>query len=275
MTKAFVPSGRLSTKKRDFKDVVSDVRHATFSVHRHRPLPNGQYAVTALGSGFFVSPEVFITCRHVIDSPQSAHQAGDVYRLVNNLDGVHGILHEVNGGIGVDIHLYPDHDFAIMLSKTKIDQPYLSISYADIPVGADIGIAGYPIAELIPDANGLMTLGGMVFRVARGVATAYYQTTVNSADGHPLTDVPVLEVNFIFVPGNSGGPIFDASTGRVVAYVKGFRAHKIRENAEQCQLMAVPTGLPPNYIGAVYAVYSIGLTLSPVRAHLEHFGVKL
>jgi hypothetical protein len=275
MTKAFVPSGKLTTKKRDFKDVVADVRHATFSVHRHRPAANGQFAITVLGSGFFVSPEVFITCQHVIDGQKSPHQAGDLYRLVNNLDGSHGILHEINGGVGNDIHLYPDNDLAILLSKTKIDQPYLPVSYADIPVGADIGVAGYPIAQLIPDANGQMTLNGMVFRVARGVATAFYKTTLNLGYGKPLTDVSVLEVNFIFVPGNSGGPIFDASTGRVVSYVEGFRAYKIRENDEQCQLIEVPSGLSPNYVGAVYAVYSIGLTLSPVRAQLEHFGVTL
>lgn len=275
MAKAFVPSGRLSGKARAFRNVVADVRHAVFSVHRHRPIGNGRFQITPLGSGFFVSSRVFITCWHVIDSPVSNHQGGDVYRLVNNLDGMHGIIHEINGGLGRDIHLYPDLDFAILLSDSKPDQAFLPISYADIPVGQEIGVAGYPLARLINDVNGNVTLSGMVYRVAKGVVTAYYTTDLDTGDGHPLRGVKILEVNFLFVPGNSGGPIFDAETGRAIAYVKGFQRHKISEVHERCNLIPVPPGLGAEYLDSVYAVYSLGLTLERVRAELERFGVSL
>lgn len=275
MTKIWVPVGKIPTKTRDFSEVAADVRHAVFSVHRHRPAANGLFDVTPLGSGFFVSPEVFLTCWHVIGAPISPHQTGDVYRLVNNLDGTHGIVHEVNGGLGTDIHLYPDLDFAILISKSKKDQAYLPISYADIPIGLEIGVAGYPPAQLSTDTNGHLTLGGVVYRVAKGVATAFYKTDVDTGDGHPQHDRMILEVNFIFVPGNSGGPIFDARTGRAMAYVKGFRTHKIADRSEQCNLLPVPQGLQQNYLAAVHAVYSIGLAFEPVRNHLEQFGVKL
>jgi len=275
MSKTYVPAGRLSSRVRPFRNVVSDARHAVFSVNRHRPLPNGGYQVTSLGSGFFVSSRVFVTCWHVIDSPQSPNQPGDLYRLVNNLDGTHGIIHEINNGVGTDIHLYPDQDFAILLSSSKPDQAFLPISFADIPVGQEIGVAGYPLARIVTDQNGDVTLSGMVFRVAKGVATSYYKTDLDSGDGHPLKETMILEVNFLFVPGNSGGPIFDAETGRVIAYVKGFQRHKIQEVHEQCQLIPVPSGMSPEYLDSVYAVYSLGLTLEPVRAHLERFGVSL
>jgi hypothetical protein len=275
MTKTFVPAGRLSAKSRAFRNVVADVRHAVFSVHRHRPLPDGQFQITPLGSGFFVSSQVFLTCWHVIDNPSSPHQAGDIYKLVNNLDGMHGMIHDVSGGLGKDIHLYPDQDFAILLSNTKHDQAFLPISYASIPVGQEIGVAGYPLPRLVTDANGSVTLTGMVYRVAKGVATAFYRTDLNSGDGHPLKDTMILEVNFLFVPGNSGGPIFDAETGRAVAYVKGFQRYKIQEVHEQCELIQVPDGLTKEYLDSVYAVYSLGLTLEPVRVYLEKFGVSL
>lgn len=275
MAKGFVPSGRLSSKSRAFRSVVADVRHAVFSVNRHRPLADGRFEVTPLGSGFFVSSKVFVTCWHVIDSPVSPHRPGDLYRLVNNLDGTHGIVHEVNGGIGKDIHLFPEHDFAILLSSSKSDQAYLPISYADIPVGQEIGVAGYPLARLVNDENGNLTLGGMVYRVAKGVVTAFYRTDLDAGDGHPLKDTMVLEVNFLFVPGNSGGPIFDADSGRVIAYVKGFQKHKIQELHERCSLIAVPEGMNAEYLDSVYAVYSVGLMLEPVRAQLENFGVFL
>jgi Trypsin-like peptidase domain len=275
MTKVFIPAGRLSSKKRDFQDVVADARHAVFSVHRIHPLANGQAQVTVLGSGFFVSSTVFITCWHVINNPASPHQAGDAYHLVNNLNGTNGYVHVVKGDLGVDIHLYPDHDFAILISKSKLDQAYLPISYADVPTGHEIGVAGYPIPSLVLDAAGNISLGGLVYRVAKGVATAVYKTDLDCGLGHPLKGVEVLEVNFLFVPGNSGGPIFDAATGRVEAFVEGFREYKIKEKEEHFGQAVVPSGLPGNYLQSIYAVYSIGLRLLPVRQHLEQFGVQL
>lgn len=275
MPKIWVPAGRMPAKNREFHHVVADVRHTVFSVQRHRPRHDGTFDVTPLGSGFFVSSRVFATCWHVIDSPQSPHQAGDLYRLVNNLDGSHGIEHQINGGIGKDIHLYPDNDFAILLSNSKPDQAYLPISYADPRVGADIGVAGYPLPQLSMNAAGHITIEGMVYRVSRGVINAVFKTDLNTGDGHPLIGVSVLEVNFLFVPGNSGGPIFEANTGRVVAYVKGFRATKIQERQETCNLIPVPPGMQPDYLDGVHAVYSIGLMLDRVRKPLEDFGVKL
>jgi hypothetical protein len=275
MAKIWVPAGRIPTKSRSFHSVAADVRHAVFSVHRHRPNVTGLFDVTSLGSGFFVTSQVFLTCWHVIDGPGAPHQPGDLYRLVNNLDGQHGMVHEINGGVGNDIHLFPDHDLAIMISKTKPDQAFLPVSYRDVPVGAEIGVAGYPLAQLSTDANGNITIGGVVYRVAKNVVNAVYKTDLNTGDGHPLQGVTVLEVNFLFVPGNSGGPIFEADTGRVVAYVKGFLHHKIAEREEQCNLIPVPAGLQANYLDSIRAVYSIGLTLDRVRTPLEQFGVNL
>ncbi|HEY5178111.1 MAG TPA: serine protease [Terriglobales bacterium] len=275
MAKIWVPAGRIPTKDRDFDSVVADVRHAVFSVIRYRPAANGLFDITPLGSGFFVSSQVFLTCWHVIDSPISPHKDGDLYRLVNNLDGTLGMVHEINGGVGNDIHLYPDSDLAILISKSKLDQAYMPISFADIPVGLDIGVAGYPLAQLITDSSGNLTFGAVVYRVAKGVATAFYKTDLDMGDGHPIKDREIVEVNFLFVPGNSGGPIFDARKGRVLAYVKGFRSHKIQERPEICNLIPVPAGMQKDYLTAVHAVYSIGLTLGPVQSHLEQFGVTL
>lgn len=276
MPQIFVPTGRLNTKKRDFPKVVYDLRHAVFSVVRFRPSQqqSGLFVITVLGSGFFVSPEVFITCWHVIDSPQGPHQAGDKYQLVANL-GSTPVAYPV-GDIGTDIHLFPDEDLAVLICKANKDQAYLSVSYADIQVGTEIGVAGYPLAMLSTDAHGNPDVKALVYRVAKGVATGVYRYNIDHNDGHPLPNREVVEVNFMFVPGNSGGPIFDAETGRAIAYVKGFRTHKIQEKAEQCfPTTQVPTGLLNTYLDAVHAVYSIGLTLDRVRPQLEQFGVKL
>jgi hypothetical protein len=217
---------------------------------------------------------VFITCWHVIDGPELPHQAGDKYQLVSNL-GVTAVALPL-GEVGKDIHLFPDKDLAILICKAKKDQAYLSVGYADIPVGSDIGVAGYPLAMLATDVNGNPDVRALVYRVARGVATAVFRYDVDHGDGHPLKDTQVVEVNFLFVPGNSGGPIFEAETGRAIAYVKGFRPHKIQEKAEQSHPNTkIPSGLSNVYLDSLYAIYSVGLTLDRVRNELEQFGVTL
>ena len=179
------------------------------------------------------------------------------------------------GGVGTDIHLFPALDFAIILCHTaRPDQPYLPIGYACLPVGAEIGVAGYPLASIAVDANGAADVKGMVYRVAKGTATAVYRTNWDSGDGYPLIDTLVVEVNFFFVPGNSGGPIFDAETGRAFAYVKGLSTPKINEFVDTA-VIALPTTIAKEYVAGIRAVYSIGLTLDRVRDELEKFGVQL
>jgi V8-like Glu-specific endopeptidase len=279
MTKSFVPVGKLSAKKREFKSVVSDIRHAVFSVVRFRPDGTGKFYTHALGSGFFVGPKVFVTCWHVIDDPRSAHQADDKYALINNLDGTNSVVYDISGGVGTDIHLYPDLDFAIIICHAaNPNQAYIPIGYAHPLVGAEIGVAGYPLATIAANPNGSADVKGLVYRVAKGTATAVYRTNWDSEDGHPLVDVPVVEVNFFFVPGNSGGPVFDAETGRAFAYVKGLQTPKINEILDTALPMTqqkLPAGMPNEYIAGIRAVYSVGLMLDRVRTELEKFGVQL
>jgi S1-C subfamily serine protease len=210
MTKSFVLTGKLSAKKRDFKNIVSDIRQAVFSVVRQRPIGNGQFQTQPLGSGFFISQTVFITCWHVIDSPSTPHQPDDSYVLVNNLDGKNSANYTISGGIGEDIHLFPELDFAIILCRANPLKPYMPIGYACVPVGGEIGKAGYPLSTVGTNPDGSANISGLVYRVAKGTATAVYRINWNAGDGYPLLDTPVVEVNFFFVPGNSGGPVFDA-----------------------------------------------------------------
>ena len=232
--------------------------------------------MTPLGSGFFVSPTVFVTCSHCIEGPAGNHQPGDKYLLRNNLDGTYGVDWEVNGSVGQAIHLYPERDLAILLPNSNATQSFLAISYADVPVGQDIGVAGYPLPVIIPDANGAATVSGLIFRVAKGVATAFYRTTIDFGPTPPVNDSYVVEVNFLFVPGNSGGPIFEAETGRVIGYVKGFIPRKIGDRVEKWGNGPLPEGVTQEmYLDGVQAIYSVALTLEPVRAELERFGVSL
>lgn len=272
------PVRRLPTNSRPFEQVVRDMRYAVFSVVRARKIAGStdQHVATALGSGFFVAPEVFLTACHVMNATGLEHQDGDSYHLVRN-DGPNSVAHFVlNVGVGKTLHLFPDCDMALLQTSGVKNQAYVALDYADWPVGKEIGVAGYPLARLHA-VNGALAYDGLIFRVARDVITAAYQTTITTNTGQVMPNVPVLEVNFLFVPGNSGGPIFDAETGRVAAFVHGYNAVKIRERVEQITTtnLILPNGLPNQYIENLNAVYSLAVRISRCRDHLTNFNVNL
>lgn len=243
---------------------------------RHRDIGGGRVEAGALGSGFFVSPEVFLTCSHVISPQRSPHRDGDSYHLVSNITGTSGAIHPVgNVRVGENLHVFPDSDLGLLIAEARKDQPFAALDYGDFPIGKEIGVAGYPLSKLRV-VDGKLSYDGLIFRVAKGVVTSTYTTTIQSDQGVQLPSVSIIEVNFLFVPGNSGGPVFDAETGRVGGFVHGYTTEKIRERVEEATLIEqLPEGMPRTYVENLNALYSIAIKLDVVREKLERFGVNL
>ena len=85
----------------------------------------------------------------------------------------------------------------------------------------------------------------------------------------------VIEVNFLFVPGNSGGPVFDASTGAVFGYVHGFWDFKVKECGEETTLVQdLPWGLSNRYVRDVSGIYSLAIKLDTTAQALQQLGVS-
>jgi S1-C subfamily serine protease len=226
----------------------------------------------ALGTGFFVARDIFITCDHVMNNPSDPHQQGDSYLLVANLTGTTGKLYPIqNAQVGQQINLFPNLDLAVLrVPNTPQDQPYAPLEYGDVYEGEGIGVVGYPLPVLqVVDGN--ITFNAVIYRAASGSVTARY--TANDA---PLANVPLIEVNFLFVPGNSGGPVFSAKTGRVLGFVRGYRAVKIPEAlATATMIPQLPLGVSNQYVESLSAIYSLAVKLDFVRATLDSFGVTL
>jgi hypothetical protein len=197
----------------------------------------------------------------------------DSYYLVSNLTGSSGAIHVVgNAKLGEKIHLFPDCDLGLLVTKANQNQPYAALDYRDFPVGKEIGVAGYPLSKLHV-IDGTLSYDGLIFRVAKGVVTSVYSTNIESDQGVTIQNVPVIEVNFLFVPGNSGGPVFDALTGRVGGFVHGYTTEKIRERVEEVTLVdSLPEGMSSTSIENLNALYSIAIKLDKAREHLEKLG---
>jgi S1-C subfamily serine protease len=271
---------KTGTKTRSFETVVSDVRSAVFAVTRHRPAapeldqPHA-FQGWALGSGFFISSRIFVTCAHVINSPANPHRDGDDYHLVNISPSGAVQVHQLpKATVGKTVHLFPDADLAILEINDGQERDFLPIDHGELRVGMEIAVAGYPLPTLNA-VNGNLTYDGLIFRVAKDVVNATYRATFGSDAGGPYTDMPVIEVNFLFVPGNSGGPIFSADKGRVLGFVHGYRLQKIKEQVETVSLIQnFPASENNKYILHQNALYSIGFRMERVKAYIEKFGIS-
>lgn len=245
------PTGRLKAKKRSFVEIVFDMRHVVFSVLRERPVATGGVSARALGTGFFAARNVFLTCDHVMNPSADPHQAGDSYVLVANVTGRSGQTYRVQTPqLGNEINLFPNLDLAVLrVPSAAHDQPFIALDYGDVYEGEDIGVVGYPLAALTT-VNNNIALDGVLYRAGRGCVTGRF-----TANDGVLQNVPYIEVNFLFVPGNSGGPVFSAENGRVVGYVRGYNAVKIRETvATATMIPQLPLALGNQYIEHLHAV---------------------
>jgi Trypsin-like peptidase domain len=273
------PTGRISAKVRSFSEVVKDLRFCVFSINRYRALgppgPNQKFNIWALGSGFFVAPNVFLTCNHVMNNSKFPHQVGDQYQLVQNLGaGSVKLSPLLNFTIGNQLQLFPDKDAAIITVPGE-PQPYASISYAEATEGSEIGVAGYPLSQILAGPNGEATFPGFIYRVAKGVVTSTIRQRLNPMPDPQTIELSTVEVNFMFVPGNSGGPIFDCETGRVLAFVHGFTDRQIVQRFVDTGQDKIAEGAPPKHVQALHAVYSLGIKLDNISAELGAAGVSL
>ncbi len=270
------PKGRLSLKARPFDQVVDDLRLTVFSIIRARPTgqPN-QFAGGPLGSGFFVSQNVFLTCCHVMNNPRSPHQDGDNYILVSTMANRTAAGHNAKNVVAnKDLFLYPEIDLALLKVSNVERHPFVALDWGEPRVGRDIGVVGYPLGKLNVDPQGQARFNEFIYRAARGTVTARYQSRINLASGVHTDLLQIIEVNFLFVPGNSGGPVFDASTGAVFGYVQGFRDFKVKECGEETTLTEnLPWGLSRRYVRDVSGIYSLAVKLDTAALALQQLGV--
>jgi hypothetical protein len=176
--------------------------------------------------------------------------------------------------VGTDLHFISNRDAAI-LQVVWDPQSYVAVSYSDILEGDEIGVAGYPLPQMVTPLNGGQPMFRFVFRVAKGVITSTIKQGLRLLNEPPTIELQTVEVNFLFAPGNSGGPIFESETGRVVAYVEGFSDSQIAQRYSDTNQDNIVAGAPAKYVEVVHAVYSLGIKLDSIRTELEGFGVAL
>ena len=189
-----------------------------------------------LGSGFVAAPNRFITAAHVINDSEKGklaqHQDGDKYYILKHDDDNHwhALIRELK--INKEIFLYPKQDIAIIYLDNEFYQAgdrifadrndYIRTSKDFSPIGSEVGVLGYPLCKLEFEEKDINKpkIGNILLRVDQGVVNCRYKTSETNY---------LYEFTLAFNPGNSGGPIFDVKTGRVISIVRGSKSIRIGE----------------------------------------------
>lgn len=99
---------------------------------------------------------------------------------------------------------------------------FIRISKEFLLIGSEVGVLGYPLCKLEFKERDLNKplIGNILLRADQGVVNCRYQTSEKDF---------LYEFTLAFNPGNSGGPIFDTKTGKVVSIVRGYKVLRINE----------------------------------------------
>jgi hypothetical protein len=224
---------------KSFSKCVSTLKKSVYLIARGREeTVNNKDLINwkTLGTGFVASPNRFITAAHVINNPNkvevSQHQDGNKYYLIRNDDNNNWHAHIFEPKINKDIFVYPDIDLAILYlndgfykkgNRVFVDKnDFIRISKEFLPIGSEVGILGYPICKLNFANHNINNpkVGNILIRTDKGVINCRYKTSPK----HFL-----YEFTLAFNPGNSGGPIFNIKTGKVVSIVRGHKFIRLAE----------------------------------------------
>lgn len=222
-----------------FSECVKWLKKSVYIIVRGRKVKiNEQESINwiTLGSGFIGAPNRYVTASHVLNDPEKGelfqHQDGDSYYLLRHDDDGNFHFKIFEPKLNKQIFTYPNVDLAIVYLEDDFYQSgdrifadkndFIRISKEFLSIGSEVGVLGYPLCKLEfqeRDINKPL-IGNVLLRADKGVVNCRYQTSE--------TDY-LYEFTLAFNPGNSGGPIFDVKTGKIISIVRGFKSIRISE----------------------------------------------
>ena len=226
-----------SASAASFVDTISRIKPSIVAIGTFQKTRNPQYVFK--GTGFVVgNGQHIVTNNHVVP---------------DKLDHEHNETLAIFTGKGKQVRAIAAdlikkdamHDLALLEIQEKLPAMQLSAS-SSLPDGSDIAFTGFPIG---------MVLG--VFPVTHeGIVSANVPLAIPPANQKDLTTnmiralrnpYMVYQLDAVAYPGNSGSPVYDKTSGRVVAVVNSVFVKGKKETA-----LSDPTGItyaiPVSYV---------------------------
>lgn len=233
----------------DAADLVrlnATVRRSIGAVGLYNPLQSPRFHFR--GTGFFVGDGTrVVTCWHVLPQPGGNQAAGS--RLVVQVpDGSGGFEHR-------DAEVLADdrrHDLAVLRIGGSA-MPALPVAMPDdAQEGMSVAFVGYPIGGVLGFAPVIHR--GIVSSLVSSIAPPPNAQGLSAAAARQARDgsFVLLQLDATAYPGNSGGPLIDAESGRVIGVVSMVLLKGTRESA-----LTHPSGIsyavPTRYLAPLLA----------------------
>ncbi|MCA0239440.1 MAG: serine protease [Proteobacteria bacterium] len=202
------------------------------------------------GSGFFIGDgSIVATCWHVLPDLTAPNRTAGVTSIAVQTARPDGSLEQRDAEV---LGSSRAHDLALLRIKGQ-PGPALPLAAAGTArEGMDVALIGYPIGGVL----------GFKPVTHRGIVASIVASALPTAGARQLDEGTVtrlregsfelLQLDATAYPGNSGGPLFELETGRVIGVVNMGLVKGGRESA-----LSQPTGityaLPVRYLHALIA----------------------
>ncbi len=208
-----------------------------------------------VGTGFVINTNPFyiLTCNHVVGEGNDSNKGTVQYAITKRTDSFEEFdlrRGEISFFKAKQIFYKPELDLAIlkvdlasdpdMAAKLNIKNPKsLKLSFNQAHREPGSGVEWLSTA-----ASGDLTLTPRFFKgqlITKYVTDHKYEF-INSqkiTTEQVMTGIDMMEIDKLFIPGSSGSPILNSSSGRVIGYVHGFRSWPIVTNNELKQKVEI------------------------------------
>ena len=225
-------------------DVVAAAKPSIVAIGLYAPLQNPQFRF--LGSGFAVGDgKRVVTCAHVIPTIDPGKRESVAIAVPGSEK-----TRVYQARLGV---LDRDADLAVLEFEGP-SLPALPLAdAAEIREGSDVLLMGFPIGSAL----------GLFPAAHRGVISAVTPLIVPAANSAGLRaenvqvmrgkPIQLLQLDATTFPGNSGGPLIDVGTGRVVGVISLGVSKGTRESALQYP-SGISYAVPVGYVSPLVKV---------------------
>ena len=212
--------------------VIASIKPSVFPVGTYSATDSPRFGFR--GTGFVVGDGTLLATNHHVLPPGVDLELGPVLMVLVSRAGDQGTLRRARVAA-----MDKSRDLAL-LRLEGAPLPALQLEDAGaVREGQSVGLMGYPIAGAF--GFSAVTHRGIIASITTSALPAATAQTLDPRTVRRLRDgnnLEVLQLDATAYPGNSGGPVFDAETGRVLGIVNQVLVRGSRETA-----LTNPTGI--------------------------------